>query len=286
MGEVISGVQNLETEIAEALQNEDPDMVSALLLKVCAAISAPKSAPIYGQENPQPKDGDAIARLQQQSQSRLRKLLCDCMSFLDLTDHSTAIMLQHGLTHIYNMICRFEERTGAHVDQACGGKRWQVIKRALQSVLEGLTRTDGVVGTTAQVAVDDSASCATQRKSPMSQTQWYIPPPKVQSLRYVKQLQEIVLLKCDNCGLELFSKWFFTRGEENKVLRPSHGHTTGDKNQGKASKCGNYRAKDGRASIADALSGITYCEHDRQLKDCALCRQSAQEKWGLAANAA
>jgi hypothetical protein len=234
--------------------------------EVAAALAAPRQKAALN-EAAAPMREDAQERLQANLQGRLRKLICQGLGYLDLSDVCTASQLEPALSCIKLLIHRFKVRSP--LEDAQAAKQWLRLQGLLtvevasenEANLESSSPEENGRGISIQT---------TERKMTMTQAEKasakggvYTPNVKVQNNQHVLNTGEEVILKCRKCGVELRSSWIIQLRGQAFTLVPHKGHTS----------ChGKYVATAATTKIkADNSTNLDYCPHGTESRLCPKC---------------
>ncbi|CAE8645594.1 unnamed protein product [Polarella glacialis] len=122
-------VDSLEERLVKAVALESWDQVCSLIREAAAALAAPrlKAALI---EAPLTMPEDAQERLQANLQSKLLKLICKGLGYLDQSDAGTASQLEPALSFLKLLIERFKVR--GQLEEARAAKQWLRLQGLLK----------------------------------------------------------------------------------------------------------------------------------------------------------
>ncbi|CAE8596350.1 unnamed protein product [Polarella glacialis] len=260
-------VDSLEERLVKAVASESWDQVCSLIREAAAALAAPRQKTALN-EAPVPMPDDAQERLQANLQGRLRKLICQGLGYLDLSDAGTASQLEPALSFMNLLIQRFKVR--GQLEEARAAKQWLRLQGLLtaeataqaevsleSSPIEDSCRSDAALitkGKKARLKGEDRASV----KGGV-----YSPNAMIQSNPLVRNTGQAVILICNKCGLELRSSWVFELRGKVGTLVPNNGHRT----------CGGkYVHADAKISVKlDILSNLNICPHGSLTNQCVKC---------------
>ncbi|CAE8594085.1 unnamed protein product [Polarella glacialis] len=158
---------------------------------------------------------DAQERLQANLQGRLRKLICQGLGYLDLSDAGTASQLEPALSVMVLLIEGFKIR--GQLEEARAAKQW------LQGLLEAEV-------TTQAEAIQESSLTEgrVKRRGVLKTTKCgaYTPNPQIQENPVVRHTGKDEILTCNNCGIELRSPWVFDYLGKVHLLITDVGHNS------------------------------------------------------------
>ncbi|CAE8731955.1 unnamed protein product, partial [Polarella glacialis] len=197
---------------------------------------------------------DAQERLQANLQGQLRKLICQGLTCLDLSDAGTVSQLEPALSFMKLLIERFKVR--GQLEEALSAKQWML----LQGIL-----ADGAT-TLVEANLESSLTeGSVRRKGGLRTTKGgvYTPNPKIQVNPLVRNTGTHVILTCSKCGLELKSSWVFEHRGKVATLVPTDGH----------SACrAKYVHTDAKISVKrDIATNLNMCIHGGLATQCVKC---------------
>ncbi|CAE8598208.1 unnamed protein product, partial [Polarella glacialis] len=187
-------VDGLEERLMQAVSSESWDQVCFLIREASAALAAPRQRALRD-EAAAPMPEDAQERLKIDLQSKLRKLICMGLGYLDLSDAGTASQLEPALSFIKMLIERFKAR--GQLEEARAAKQWLR--------LQGLLAADPITLVDANLEGNlESSLIEASRKKVAVQTSTtggvYIPNPKIQDNPLVRKTVHDVVVACNKCG--------------------------------------------------------------------------------------
>ncbi|CAE8586577.1 unnamed protein product [Polarella glacialis] len=262
----------LEARLVKAVASESWDKVCSLIREAAAALAAPRQkAALEEAAAPMPEDAQEL--LQANLQSKLRKLVCKGLGYVDLSDAGTASQLEPALSFMKLLIERFKAR--GQLEEARAAKQWL----RLQGILTGEAKTE------TDANLENSLTEASRRKEGTLRTTKggvYTPGQKIQDNALVRNTGRDVVLTCNKCGVELRSSWVFDYRGKLQTLVPTNGHTAcRDKY---ISVTGIPLVRDTlldicphntRLSICVKCGGNSICIHKKQRFQCQLCKAAA-----------
>ncbi|CAE8651257.1 unnamed protein product, partial [Polarella glacialis] len=192
--EQVLHVDGLEERLMKAVASESWDQVCSLIREAAAALAAPRQkAALNGAAAPMPED--AQERLQANLQSKLRKLICKGLGYLDLSDPWTASQLEPALFVMKLLIGRFKIR--GQLEEAKAAKQWL----RLQGLLTAKATTQAEANLESSKNEGHNYLIGEDRGS--SKGGIYSPNTKLKSNSLVRNTGQDVVLTCSKCGLEL-----------------------------------------------------------------------------------
>ncbi|CAE8598211.1 unnamed protein product [Polarella glacialis] len=203
---------------------------------------------------------DAQERLQANLQSKLRKLICKGLGYVDLSDVSTVLQLEPALSFMKLLIERFKVR--GQLEEARIAKQWLR--------LQGLLAVDPTTQAEANSeSYFESSVSMTSRRRVAVKTRTaggqYIPNPKIQDNPLVRKTVHDVVVTCNKCGFELRSSWVFDYRGKLRALVPKNGHLP----------CGGrYVSVTGSLLVWDTVQILDICPHNTRRAICVRCRGS------------
>jgi len=183
---------------------------------------------------------DAKKRLRKSLQSRLRQTLLRLVTVLDTSEVGTSRLLAVPLSHFHTLV------PGSKVEALACAEQWTTLLEAL----------------------DDRKEVASRRQSGILQ---YEPNLRLQTLStVVHRPAESVLLKCTECGLPMWSSWYFVhpRTGVTQVLMPQNGHADCRRLHNRLCL---FRSEDKRSCFPDNFHSLRFCEHNTRRRDCVAC---------------
>ncbi|CAE8594096.1 unnamed protein product [Polarella glacialis] len=216
-------VDSLEERLVKAAASESWDNICSLIREAAAALAAPRQkATLNEAATPMPED--AQERLQANLQGRLRKLICQGLGYLDVSDAGTASQLEPALSFMKLLIERFKVR--GQLEEARAAKQWLRLQGLLTAEMttEAQTNLEDCRSDGAQIAEGKNVSVGVDRAS--SKSGVYSPTVNLKSNPLVRNTGQDVILNCSMCGLELRSSWVFEHRGKVGTLVPRNGHTT------------------------------------------------------------
>ncbi|CAE8587385.1 unnamed protein product [Polarella glacialis] len=259
-------LDGLAERLVKAVASESWDKICFLIREAAAALAAPRQK-VVSKDAATPMPEDAKERLQANLQRKLRKLICQGLGYLDLTDAGTASQLEPALSVMKLLIERFEIR--GQLEEAQAAKQWLRLQGILtsevttqaQTSLGGLQPEGSCVGEVAQIAGSKKTLTALDRASMIRGV--YTPNTKIQRFPFVKNTGRDVILICNKCGVELKSSWVFENRGKALTLTPQNGHQP----------CGGkYVPTDARIpAMADNPAYLDICPHGSERKQCVKC---------------
>ncbi|CAE8639278.1 unnamed protein product, partial [Polarella glacialis] len=220
---------------------------------------------------------DAQQRLQANLQSRLRKLICKGLGYLDLSDVGTASQLEPALSCMKLLIERFKVR--GQLEEACAAKQWL----RLQSLFTAESTTEQPqqqhhhqhLQQQRQQQQQQAEAGSKSESSLIEQTFMtggdkgsskggvYSPNVKFRSNPLVRNTGQDVILTCNTCGIGLRSSWVFEYLGKVSTLVPTNGHPT----------CGGkYVQTDATITLRlDITSNLDICPHGSVTNQCVKC---------------
>ncbi|CAE8598209.1 unnamed protein product [Polarella glacialis] len=222
---------------------------------------------------------DAQERLQVNLQSKLRKLICKGLTYLDISDAGTASQLEPALSFMKLLIERFEVR--GQLEEARAAKQWL----RLQGLLTPEATTQAEANSERYLESSQLQGRVRMRVGPRILTTTggvYTPGQKIKDNPLVRNTGQDVVLTCNKCGVELRSSWVFDYRGKLQTLVPTNGHTAcRDKY---ISVTGIPLVRDTlldicphntRLSICVKCGGNSICIHKKQRFQCQLCKAAA-----------
>ncbi|CAE8612326.1 unnamed protein product [Polarella glacialis] len=259
-------VDSLEDRLVKAAASESWDQVCSLIREAAAALAAPRQTAVLDKAA-KPMPDDAQERLQANLQSKLRKLICKGLAFLDLSDAGTALQLEPALSVMKLLIERFQVR--GQLEEARAAKQWLRLRGILmpdvttqaESNLESSPTKDSCKRNAALITLGKARLIGQERGS--SKGGVYVPNVTIQSNPLVRNTGQDVILTCNKCGLELRSSWVFEFRSKVSTLVPTAGHHT----------CGGkYVHVDANISVkVDNSSNLKMCIHGGLANQCVKC---------------
>ncbi|CAE8587166.1 unnamed protein product [Polarella glacialis] len=266
-------IGNLEQRLVHAVASEAWGALCAIIREAAAALSAPRwkeDFPALGAMLPD----EARERLRAGLQGRLRKLLCQGLGDLDLSDEGTAALLQPALAFMRRLFAH----GGRPLVEAKAGKQWL---RLQSLILCGAAddnnnnnnnnnnhynnNDDEFSQAAPQVAATThSVAEAYVKHGPLRTVKHgvYTPNPRIQALEHVRSTDADVFLTCSKCGYKVTSCWVFERRGTLRTLIPGHGH---------AACGGKYVAHASISCIVDNKAILDICPHETQRHICVKC---------------
>ncbi|CAE8601268.1 unnamed protein product [Polarella glacialis] len=265
-------IASLEQRLVALVVAESWDRLCALLREAAAALSGPRLVAALPQgESAMPEE--AKERLQGNLQGRLRKLICNGLGYLDLSDSGTAALLEPGLSFMGRLIDKFAEAHARSLEEALAGKQWGRLQHLLSGSQECVSQLrdehfpsepfeDGQEEVTLAKSMGIGRADVGLR-GPTTKGGVYTPNLRIQSLALVRETSSSVVLTCNRCGDKLTSSWLFERRPGLFLtLTPQHGHN----------KCGGqYTSVDEVPCKKDFITDIDICEHGCQRAKCYRC---------------
>ncbi|CAE8616703.1 unnamed protein product [Polarella glacialis] len=114
-------VDGLKERLLKAVSSESWDQVCSLIREAAAALAAPRQKAAWN-EAVAPMPEDAQERLQANLQGQLRKLICQGLGYLDLSDAGTVSQLEPALSFVKLLIERFKVR--GQLEAARAARQW------------------------------------------------------------------------------------------------------------------------------------------------------------------
>ncbi|CAE8594093.1 unnamed protein product, partial [Polarella glacialis] len=247
-------LDGLEERLVRAVSSESWDQVCSLIKEAAAALAAPRQkATLIEAAAPMPED--AQERLQANLQSKLRKLICKGLGYLDLSDAGTASQLEPALSFMKLLIERFRLR--AQLEEALAAKQWLLLQGILTA--EVTTKAEANL----ESSKSEGQNYLTGEDRASSKGGIYSPNVKLKSNPLVRNTGLDIVLTCSKCGLELRSAWVFEHRGKVSTLVPAHGHHT----------CGGrYVHTDAKIHVTlDVVSNLIMCIHGCQTRMCVKC---------------
>ncbi|CAE8652449.1 unnamed protein product, partial [Polarella glacialis] len=275
-------LDSLEDRLVKVVASESWDQVCSLIREAAAALAAPrqkaalKEAAVHMPE-------DARERLQANLQGRLRKLICQGLGCLDLSDAGTASQLEPALLFMKLLIERCKIR--GQLEEARAAKQWLR--------LQGLLTAEATTLAQASLKNLEPGGNVGGRGGGLKTTKdgVYTPNPKIQSNPLVQNTGIGVILTCNKCGVELKSSWVFARRRKVLTLIPEHGHLPHGKCGGKyvpvdetIPTMGDNPAyldvcpHGGPRRQCVRCGGSQICAHKKRVSRCPLCKPAGSKK--------
>eukprot|EP00438_Fugacium_kawagutii_P029215 Skav229550 [mRNA] locus=scaffold568:316865:328633:+ [translate_table: standard] len=167
-------------------------------------------------------------------QQKVRKLLIDCLEFLDLSDSITYESVDAALQHIKDLMMLQKLNQNQPADDPSSSlnrqrslaiDQWQTLAALVGTNQDDSFRpapADAVPGTAAK---REAMMLGKDRASAKSGS--YQPNIKVRNLKSVREdVNDVVTLKCSECHQTMMSTWFWRhpKNETVHVLVPENGH--------------------------------------------------------------
>eukprot|EP00928_Gymnodinium_smaydae_P044691 TRINITY_DN29810_c0_g1_i1.p1 TRINITY_DN29810_c0_g1~~TRINITY_DN29810_c0_g1_i1.p1 ORF type:complete len:460 (+),score=54.45 TRINITY_DN29810_c0_g1_i1:33-1382(+) len=242
---------SFESRLREIVDCASPDTVELrqLLYDVTGALSSPRAkAMTLSHDSTMDLASQEALRISANAQKRVRGVLLEALKKwrmdLELEDDQIEPVLQL----IRKVTAIFVEKHG-DVRLACAGGQWMRLGEVV-----------GIAGETQQKGRHSSYKKQASVKATINGGT-YTPSDRVQRLRYVKRLDEVVVLRCTKCGYELRSQWYFCFGSRNSVLRPQNGHCGGTQ----------FTPVPAMHSSRDTPGILDICDHGKKRSDCVEC---------------
>ncbi|CAE8598210.1 unnamed protein product [Polarella glacialis] len=256
-------LDGLEEQLVKAVASESWDRVCSLIREAAAALASPRQkAALIGAAAPMPED--AQERLQANLQSRLRKLICQGLGYLDLSDAGTASQLEPALSFMKLLIERFKVR--GQLEEARAAKQWLLLQGLLTA--DATKEAEPNLESYFESYFGSSVIERSRRREAAKTTTAggrYIPRPKIQENPLVRNTFHDVLVTCNKCGFELRSSWVFDHRGKLRTLVPINGHKV----------CGGrYVSVTGSLLVWDTVQILEICPHNTRRAICVKCRGS------------
>ncbi|CAE8624527.1 unnamed protein product [Polarella glacialis] len=250
-------VDGLEEQLVKAVSSESWDQLCSLVKEAAAALAGPRQKAALN-EAAVPMTEEAKERLQANLQSKLRKLICKGLSYLDLSDAGTAWQLKPALSFMKLLIERFKVR--GQLDEARAAKQWLLLQGVLTA--EATKEAEPNLENYSKIPLTEASHGRVVIQTTTTVGGVYMPSRKIQDNPLVRKTVHDVLVTCNKCGVELRSSWVFDYRGKLRTVVPNNGHLP----------CGGrYVSVTGILLIRDTPVILDVCHHNNRRSKCVKC---------------